>query len=274
MAFPDRFAFSQASLQDYADCARRFQLRYVLGVQWPAVRAEAVIEWEQRGQRGAAFHRLVHQRTVGIPVEVLHTAASEGEVHEWWRAYLSCPPDALPGTVRKAEARLSMPLGTHRLTARYDLLAIEPGQRAVIVDWKTNERRPKRSWLEKRLQTVVYRYVLVEAGAELNGGEPFAPTQVELIYWFAAFPQQAERFAYDRDQHRAAGEQLCEMIDEIVELDGGEWPLTSDLSRCIYCPFGTLCGREGQVEVAEVEEAEPELDSFDVDLEQIAEIEF
>ncbi|MCP4541151.1 MAG: PD-(D/E)XK nuclease family protein, partial [Chloroflexi bacterium] len=66
MTLPADFQFSQASLQDYVDCPRRFQLRYVLRVAWPAPEAEPVLENERYLQQGAAFHRLVHQHALGL----------------------------------------------------------------------------------------------------------------------------------------------------------------------------------------------------------------
>jgi len=53
--------FTQASLQDYADCPRRFQLRYVERVAWPALEADSALENERHMQQGIAFHRLAHQ---------------------------------------------------------------------------------------------------------------------------------------------------------------------------------------------------------------------
>jgi hypothetical protein len=40
MTLPYSFHFTQSSLQDYLDCPRRFQLRYVLDQPWPAVESE------------------------------------------------------------------------------------------------------------------------------------------------------------------------------------------------------------------------------------------
>jgi CRISPR/Cas system-associated exonuclease Cas4 (RecB family) len=274
MALPGSFTFSQASLQDYTDCPRRFQLRYVLGVRWPTARDGPVIEWEQRVQQGVVFHRMVQQHTVGISEDVLGAAILEGALRDWWQAYLVAPPRDLPTAVRRPEMRLTMPLDSYRLTARYDLLAIEPRKRVVIVDWKTSERRPTRAKLEDRLQTLVYRYVLVEAGVELNDGEPFAPDQVELVYWFAHFPGQTERFSYSDEEHIAAEIQLSKVIAEIRAIDLAEWPLTAELVRCVYCPYRTLCDREGKGQDDQEAELEEEQDPFDVDLEQIAEIEF
>src|SRR4030095_211067 len=87
-----------------------------------------------------------------------------------------------------AEATLSAPLGNFRLLAKYDLIAIGNGN-ATIYDWKTYRKRPRNEWLSARMQTRVYRALLVHAGAHLNHGKPFAPEQIEMIYWFSDFPE-------------------------------------------------------------------------------------
>ena len=45
---PPGFQFSQRSLQDYVDCRRRFELRYLQNLAWPAVEAEPHLEQEKR----------------------------------------------------------------------------------------------------------------------------------------------------------------------------------------------------------------------------------
>ena len=203
MPLPPNFIFNQASLQDAVECRRRFQLRYLLELAWPAPVAEPADEHEAHIRSGEAFHRLIHQHQVGLPAERL-TAQAEAEVKaeveveaestrdlaEWWRNYLDQPPENLPA-VRYPEVTLSVPVGNHRLLAKYDLVAIEPGRRAVIVDWKTSARRPTGAWLAARLQTRVYRYVLVRAGSQLNRGAALGPEQIEMIYWFADVPRPA-----------------------------------------------------------------------------------
>ena len=122
---------------------------------------------------------------------------------------------------------------------------------------------------------------MVKAGAQLNTGHtaerstPFLPEQVELVYWFANLKGQTERFPYDGDQHNAIEQSLSATIAEIAALDLTEWPLAADHKKCAYCPYKTLCDRE-DVETTEEPEDEPELEPemFDLDLEQIAEIEF
>jgi hypothetical protein len=275
MSLPGSFAFSQASLQDYSECARRFQLRYLLELRWPDPHDETRARWEARAQLGADFHRLVHQHTVGIPPDLLAATIADDELQNWWLAYLHTPPPNLPTAIRRSEVRLSTPLEGYRVMARYDLLAVEPSQRAVIVDWKTSQRRPRREWLEKRWQTRVYRYVLVEAGSELNEGEDLAPAQVELLYWYPRFPQQSERLTYGASQFATDQGLLRSTVAEIAAINLDVWPLTDDLRRCRYCTYRTLCDRPavgGAVEPDE--EPSEEAPGWDIDLEQIAEIEF
>ena len=276
MSIPRDFQFSQGNLQDYVDCPRRFQLRYILQRAWPAAQAEPLAEVEHHMEMGQTFHRLVHQHVLGIPADVLMRTVADPALGRWWHNYLTTPPPGLPTALRRAEVVLSAPLGGYRLIAKYDLIAMSPGERAVIVDWKTSRRRPTRSALERRLQTRLYRYLLVEAGTPLNEGRPISPEQVEIIYWFADFPAQPEHFPYDTAQFMADGDYLSGLIAEIEHRDETVWPLTANERHCRFCHYRSLCERgvnAGPLDELDDEQAAPAID-FDVDLEHVAEIAF
>lgn len=270
---PPAFQFSQNSLQDYVDCARRFQLRTIEGVRWPAAESEPIEEHERFMQQGSEFHLLVQRHLLGIPAAQL--TPTDYPLAEWWDAYLRTPPSDLPASVRLPEVQLSTPLGEHRLLAKFDLLAIDPGQRAVIVDWKTTRSRPTRDVLARRLQSRVYPFVLVEAGAHLFGG-PLDPQQVSLIYWFAADPAAPEVFAYSQAQHEDNRAYLAGLIDEILARGEEVWPLTPDEYHCRYCVYRSLCDRgvrAGRIDEAGIEALDEDLD-FEIELESIDEIAF
>jgi CRISPR/Cas system-associated exonuclease Cas4 (RecB family) len=270
---PERFVFSQSSLQAYTSCPRRFQLRYVLGLKWPVARVDSSLDWERRARLGEVFHRLVQQHLLGIEPVKLRAVAEQAGLTQSWDAYIASPPHDIPGT-RWVELGLRVPVGGYVLSARYDLVAIEAAQRAVIVDWKTATRLPGRTQLAARMQTLVYRYVLAEAGAQVNGGERLAPEQIELLYWFAGQPGQQTRLTYDAAEHAAAGQRIRSLVAEITGVDAPNWPQAPQASACSGCPYQTLCGREAGL-LAEAE-TEDELDAELVmpDLEQIAEIAF
>jgi CRISPR/Cas system-associated exonuclease Cas4 (RecB family) len=240
------FQFSQNSLQDYADCPRRFQLRYLLHQPWPAADAEPLAEYERLLDLARRFHQSVQRHNLGLPESDLTGGMDDGDLRRWWRNYLESPPPDLPAAVRRPDVTLSVPLRGHRLSARYDLLALDPGKRAVVVDWKTNQKRPSSSMLTGRLQTRVYRYVLVEAGTALNGGIRLSPEQVTMVYWFAEHPAQPEILAYDKAQHTADGGYLHDLVAKIAgraESDPGEWDLTTDERHCRFCTYRSLCDR-------------------------------
>lgn len=273
---PPDFQFSQGSLQDYVDCPRRFQLRYLDRLAWPALEAEPAMGNERHIRQGVAFHRLVHQHLLGLAPEHLLRAVSGQDVDRWWQNYLAHQPTGLP-PARYPEMVVSAPVGGHRLMAKYDLIAVETGQRAVILDWKTTRSRLQRRWLGGRLQTRVYPFLLVRAGSQLNDGRAFEPEQVEMSYWFACFPSDPERFGYDAVQCEADEVYLASLVEEIKGLGGIDFPLTTDHRRCHYCRYRSLCQRgvaAGSLLETE-EDVEPE-DDFDLslDYEQIAEVEY
>src|SRR6185503_17229398 len=118
-------------------------------------------------------------------------------LQKWWENFLNCRDLlGLKGlTGLYAETTLSAPLGNFRLLAKYDLLTIKNGK-ATIYDWKTYRKRPRDEWLAARMQTRVYRALLVHAGASLNNGQAIEPNDIEMIYWFSDFPTEPARFTY------------------------------------------------------------------------------
>jgi CRISPR/Cas system-associated exonuclease Cas4 (RecB family) len=274
VALPDNFQFSQGNLQDYVDCPRRFQLRHVLMQPWPGLITGRPGELEEHMQRGARFHHLAHQHALGIDVQGLTASIEDPVLAGWWQTFLLRPISDLPEAVRRAEVVVTASLRAHRLVAKFDLLAIEPGQRVVVVDWKTSLKRPQRAVLARRLQTLVYRYLAVEAGAAFNGGHLPQPERVEMVYWLAAFDGAVERFPYDSAQHAAARAYLGDLIAEILSHQEDTWPLTADEHRCRFCNYRSLCER--QVQPGFVDELEEDLEplELEIDLEQVAEVEF
>ena len=274
MILPETFQFTQGKLQDYVDCPRRFQLRHVLMQPWPALITGEPEKFELHMQRGAALHRLAHQQARGIDPARLAETIHDETLARWWQTFLRRPPRDLPDAVRHAEIVLTGPIGGHRLLAKYDLIAIQPGEQLVIVDWKTVRKQPPRATLAGRLQTVVYRYLAVEAGAALNNGRSPEPEQIEMIYWFAQSHGQTVRFAYDQAQHDGARAHLLDLTSQIAAHAEPVWPLTAEESRCRFCKYRSLCERGAKAGF--FDDLEDDIESLEdtIDLEQIAEVEF
>src|SRR3990172_3561891 len=86
---PAQFTFSQTSLQDYADCSRRFQLRYLDKLTYPAAESEPALENERHQQEGQYFHRLAQQYLLGIPAEKLARLANTPNLQRWWENFIN-----------------------------------------------------------------------------------------------------------------------------------------------------------------------------------------
>ena len=265
---------SQSSLQDYVDCARRFKLRYLERLSYPAMETEPALENEKHQQEGEYFHRLVQQYLIGILGEQITRLAHTANLQRWWANFLADPLlQGIQGDMGLfTESNLSAPLGRYRLVAKYDLIVVRDG-RATIYDWKTYRRRPRNEWLSARMQTRVYRALLVRAGAHLNNGQAFLPEQVEMIYWFADFPSEPARFEYSSAQYQRDWDWLTRVSEEIDT--ASTYPPTEDRQKCAYCTYRSYCERgirAGAWEEIETETQAEEL--FDVNFEQVGEISF
>src|SRR5215211_5549195 len=276
---------SQSSLQDYMDCAQRFKLRYLDRLSYPAAETEPTLENEKHQQEGEYFHRLLQQHLIGIPAEQIAKFANTPNLQRWWDNFQNSKDltglrsaFANSGEARTdlsglyPEATLSAPLGKYRLLAKYDLIAIQDGK-AIIYDWKTYRKRPRNEWLAARLQTRVYRALLVNAGAHLNNGQLFEPEQIEMIYWFAEFPEEPVKLPYTSAQFQRDWDTLLKLSEEVAS--ASSYPLTEDRQKCLFCTYRSYCERG--IRAGDIEQAEAEMEAeelFDVNFEQIGEIAF
>ncbi|MEA3337714.1 MAG: PD-(D/E)XK nuclease family protein [Chloroflexota bacterium] len=291
MTLPHDFQFNQGNLQDFVDCQRRFQLRHLERLAWPAMEAEPARDNERRLQQGALFHRLVHQYFLGISADRLSRMDLDDEVAAWWGNFLAHGP-ALSG-VQHPEITLSAPLADaaggigyveaaeRHLIAKYDLVVRAEDGRFSIFDWKTSHRPPSRSWLQQRLQSRVYPYLLVRAGAALNEGQPIAPDQIEMVYWFAKRPDHPERFRYSQQKFNEDQAYIHRLVEQIAtaSLNDQPFPLVVGDKACRFCIYRSHCDR-GQVaaDLADFDMDDPDgpSDSLDLsfDFENIAEIDY
>ena len=290
LELPSTFAFSQSSLQAFANCPRRFWLAYVEELSWPALEAAPYDEYEKMLRLGGQFHQLVERAEAGLPTELL-TDGLDYPLNEWFESYLRHRPADLPKEIVEVERVMSAPLaveaGQYRLGARYDLIAVGgegANRRAVILDWKTNQRVARRSVLQQRMQTLVYPFVLVEASAGLPWG-PVTPEQVEMRYWFTAAPTEAVIFRYSSDLHTANRARLVGLLDDISrgerQADFPKVPDTEENRKrycnyCVYrsrCDRGTVAGDLGEFDEAEFPDADLE-DALDFTLEEVQELAF
>jgi len=273
---PEDFQFSQGSLQDFEDCPRRFLLRHLEGRPYPAPEAEPIRENERRKERGVRFHELLCQEHSGVPREAIRRQATGDEKLEvWWDRYVRREP---VGETDRAYAEISLEgeVAGYPLIATYDLIAERPGGTFEIFDWKTARYKPDRGQLASRLQTKVYPFLLAQAGSGLTGGDPPAPEQIKMTYWFAEHPGDPETFEYSDYNVEVDEEHLQDQVGKILAgTQRAHFEKTDDERHCKFCTYRSHCGRG--TEAGNIDDGSAYLEetgSTQADLDDVEEIEF
>lgn len=275
MANLNDFQFSQANLQDFQDCRRRFYLRYIEKLSWPAIEAEPALLNEKLIQQGADFHRLVHQFFLGVPIKTLSQMTSGENLKVWWDNFLTNLP-AVSSSQLFPERVLTTHLAGYGLLAKFDLVALREEDKFLIYDWKTSQKPGRRSWLTERLQTKVYPYVLAKAGYVFLNGERINPENIKMIYWYANKPDESVMFDYDQEIMNEDEQFIVKLIKEIETLNEiDDFPLTEDRTRCWFCEYRSLCNRgENAGSVQDLKDVNQTRIDASIDFDQIQEIEF
>lgn len=273
------FDFTQSKLQDYLDCPYRFYLRYILNLKWPALLVDDAAEFEQRGQTGARFHRLIQQYLLGVPqhrLDELAAADLNPEVDTWWQNFLGNVPSWLKGQ-KFVERILTASLDGQRLLAKFDLILRKDAGDWVIFDWKTSQNLPRKDWLADRIQTRLYRWILSRTGNDLVAGDDIKPEQISMHYWFATHPERPIELLYNQKIYLEDTSFFENLIHEILNKDKNEFKRTLDLKKCRYCVYRSHCNRgvqAGDLSAYEDFAQEPEDYKLEIDFDQIAEIQF
>lgn len=239
MNLPEDFVFSQSALQDFADCHRRFELRYIREVQWPALETQSALDFDAAMQAGQEFHHLLHQHALGIPAEILEKTINDESLRVWWQNYLDWQRENLPAE-RHPEITLTASINDQLLMAKYDLIARKADGEFLIVDWKTGQFPKSPGRLADRMQTLIYPFVLSQSGEWLNDGKPISPDRIRMIYWFAQEGRAIE-FPLTAEKLQATEARLISMLGEINTRT--EFPLTTNERQCRFCVYRSLCER-------------------------------
>lgn len=275
MALPDNFLFSQGNLQDYIDCKKRFKLRYLWQLSWPAITSEPVSEYEKLLRKGQSFHHIIHQHLVGIPIKKLEAMVNHLDLSEWWENYLVFYHENIDAKANSLpEITYLYEVDQFRIMARYDLLLVK-GNEIRIIDWKTSHLLPKRHDLEKRMQSRIYPFLLTNVGNHLIPGGEIKPERIEMVYWYPQFPEQPVILPYSQLQYEDDENFLNRLIKEIASLGEGDYTETEDVNQCRYCVFRSFCDRGSQPgEFSAINDSSMDShDQFSYDFEAIPEIE-
>ena len=254
---PD-FSFSQSNFQTFTYCRRRFYLRYIKKLIWPA-QLVGDDQYIQDRDAGVRFHRLVHQHFLGFDPELLKKVAkadSDHRVAEWFETFLTNPISRLEGKLTP-EALYTANLAGHSVSAKVDLLQIDAGK-VTIYDWKTSRKLPTVAILQKQAQSKVYP--LVVSRVFQKDLAAFKPLLLSMVYWEANFPEQTIVIKSSLPDWEKYETEIAELIDLILSLEKEEFVKTPDIRKCGWCEYRSYCQRGN---VAQDWEELPDADLID-----------
>ncbi len=240
MLLADNFIFSQNNLQNYVDCKRRFFFKEIMQLQWPALESEPTRVQEERTALGAEFHLICNQYFCGVPETEIRESIESPEILFWWNAFVGLGLQPAPHL--QPEKAITVPFLNYRLTVHYDLLITNQNNRFLIYDWKTNLIQPQRAPLGKRMQTLIYPMVL-QIFCETSDSKNTKPENIEMIYWYPAFPEHPIKFGYDQITYLRQKSELELLISEIMQNEKEDFSLTEKLTHCKFCQYRSFCNR-------------------------------
>ena len=269
--------FSQSNLQDFKECPRRFQLKVINQLSWPAAYLEPLSHLEHATELGNKFHQICHQYFSGIDPISLEKSISNPDLRIMWESFFDFAKNIQPDD-RFSELILTTPFLGHQLIAKYDLVLRTAEGKTIIYDWKTAKRKPSRSVLSQRYQTFLYPYIFAKAGLSLFDIEELSPDEINMNYWYPLSSEPEENFPYSDHLYSENTKELTETIlniDRLMESEIG-FPLTEDLENCSKCIYRSYCERGDRAAEIDIftEIDQEDLSDVHFELDDIKEIEF
>lgn len=276
MPLADNFIFSANNLQDYMDCPRRFELKYLLKQNWPAVTSQPVLEMENRILIGNRFHLLAYQYLSGIPGDTLIETIDDPDLGRWFSHFLKYVDQYL-NFQYFSEFSVIMPFEGFRLKGVFDFISLMDINKLRICDWKTTSRIPKKEIYLETVQSTLYPFLAYETRMKIFPQVSMLRHQdLSMEYWFPGFPENTISWGHSATIHTKSRAILSSLISEISQKEPGDFEKTSNDKRCMFCQYRSLCERG--IQAGSSNDSENEIESNwitdDLDFDQIEEIAF
>jgi len=249
--------FSATTLQDFIDCKRKFKLKYIDHLSWPAPLSQLNTKYSEAITRGRKFHQLIQQHFIGIPDYELFNSIQDHTVRQWLKNALSFEISSEKQTKKMVEYHVSYINKGVLLTGVIDLLLISPDSGMKIIDWKTGLSKPNLDRYKSRIQTRLYPYLLLQSPAfSANRFEGLKTQEITFNYWFTNFPEHSLSFTYDRQNFNQDDAYFDDLITTITLTPVEEMLMTHNIDLCRSCPFQLYCGRNIQADYFDIQESD------------------
>lgn len=248
---PQKFLYSQQSLDAFDKCPVMFRYRYIERLGWNSA---ASLEQKKALERGKSFHLLAKRYFLGIEPDPYMFENADNSLVIWFQNLKQyfVPDDK---NMYLPEYSIVLRSGKIRLQAIADLIVVN-SEGIEIWDWKTHnsEVQPEpgaaRRKLEKSLQTKVYIYLAGEFAARSN--DPVLSMHVKsgvpirMHYWQPEPPGIIASITCDSRDRKEYGKLIESKIDRIDNYDWQSFDKRLYSNNCRYCEFNRLCNKSAR----------------------------
>lgn len=233
----DYFYYSQNSINTFIRCPLKFRLKYLENLSWK--RQDSIGgDYYENIKQGLDFHLICERYFEGIPMEELDDDDLIKKVNSLKSTFKI--------DKRKrylVEYEVKMTKGVIRLQAKYDLVIVTPDKKIQIWDWKTENRKLSIKEMRRRIQTLVYMYVLAENVENIFGFE-CKPEDITMNFWQPQYENNIITVEYSKKAHIENEEYLGRIIKNINSYDFYNFNAKFYSSRCKFCEFNYLCNSQ------------------------------
>lgn len=243
------FYYSQNSLNTFEQCPLKFKLKYLEGIRWKNDSESDRVYYEYL-QTGVDFHLLCERYYRGIPTAIEADTEFSSEFGLWLQEVKRRVP-LRDNTFYYPEYEINLVKDELRLKAKYDLIIIRPDRMVEIWDWKTEEKRLDYKHVEKRLQTMVYLFVLKE-GFNRIFKKDIPAENIKMMFLQPKFKTDPIIVPYSEEKHINCGTLLRDLVKRINKLDvNADETQLRNWKHCKYCEFQMLCNGEEMQDASE-----------------------
>ncbi|MGV8981525.1 PD-(D/E)XK nuclease family protein [Clostridium sp.] len=227
--------YSQNLLNTFEKCPYKFKIKYLDNIRWKKDSIDDEDYYENMNM-GLDFHLIAQRYFSHIPVVIND---SNTKLLEYANSLREKFP-ILAENIYFPEYEIKMRKDNIRIQAKYDLIIIKPNNKIEIWDWKTENRKLDYKEVIKRMQAIVYMYILGERSLEIfDINIPFE--NITMKFWQPQYKEDIVIINYSEGIHRTHEKKIKELILRLNNYDFNlDFNIELYRGQCKYCDFA--CG--------------------------------
>lgn len=224
--------YSQNLLNTFDKCPMKFKIKYIDNIRWKkdSINDE---DYYENMNIGLDFHLICQRYFSDIPVII---DKSNKELTNWYNT-LQEKFTILDENIYLPEYEIKIKKENIRIQAKYDLIILKPNNKIEIWDWKTEKRKLDYKEVSKRMQAIVYMYIVGERSLEIFD-KNIPLENISMKFWQPQFEDDIITINYSEINHRNNEKKIMDLAGRLDNYNFSS-DFNSELysKQCKYCEF-------------------------------------